>query len=69
MTATYYCDDGFVSISDNMSRACEADGNFSRNMIECERIFCGSVPLVEHGSPNISKGYFEDRVFYQCDPG
>ena len=69
MNAPYSCVVGYESASDQMSRSCQANRNFSDEQIACEKVLCPTVPQIEHGTPSAEKGAFGDIVICQCDPG
>ena len=69
MLVSYVCISGYVNATETMTKSCRADGNFSENLISCERMACSPAPTVTHGSSSAATGFYQDKISYQCDPG
>ncbi|KAH3829240.1 hypothetical protein DPMN_131234 [Dreissena polymorpha] len=67
--ASYTCNPGFV-INGLPQRTCQADKTWSNAAPTCDRISCGLLFGIQHGSLDISAGVlFEAVARYTCDAG
>lgn len=65
----FKCNFGFMLTSDDSAKSCQANGNFSNEIIACGRIPCPAAPEVPHGSASAKTGVYGDRIQYKCDEG
>ncbi|WAR07673.1 SVEP1-like protein, partial [Mya arenaria] len=67
-TANYSCDTGY-NLSGNMSRTCQASGNWSEEAPSCIIVDCGNVTNPINGSVTYLKTTYDETANYSCDTG
>ncbi|XP_077973714.1 sushi, von Willebrand factor type A, EGF and pentraxin domain-containing protein 1-like isoform X2 [Styela clava] len=65
----YACNPGYQLGTDMNTKACQADGTFSSEIIICERIPCPPVPEIAHGVSSMLNASYGDNVTYTCNEG
>ena len=64
----YVCDDGY-DLNGNNLLECGADGRWSGDLPDCERITCGTVPVIPHATTIVQRTTLGSRASYLCNRG
>ncbi|XP_076814212.1 sushi, von Willebrand factor type A, EGF and pentraxin domain-containing protein 1-like isoform X2 [Clavelina lepadiformis] len=64
---TYTCEQGYIEQSEVVT--CGSDGRWTPSSIVCERVDCGTPPVLNFGVVDINGTKYGDVASYHCRPG
>uniref|UniRef100_A0A0N5BUC2 Cubilin n=1 Tax=Strongyloides papillosus TaxID=174720 RepID=A0A0N5BUC2_STREA len=64
----YECDDGYEKIGSEYL-VCQSNGEWSFQQPYCKKLICNDLPLVEHGSFDITTLQYGDKGILRCENG
>ena len=64
----YICNEGY-DLNGNNLLECDADGQWSGDLPECERVTCGVVPVIQHATTIVHRTTLGSRASYHCNRG
>ncbi|XP_069487009.1 sushi, von Willebrand factor type A, EGF and pentraxin domain-containing protein 1 isoform X2 [Ambystoma mexicanum] len=67
-TILYQCSTGYELLG-KAEQICQSNMLWSGTQPECQRLFCGTPDMVEHGSVNEKGTMLGDEVLYSCNQG